>query len=228
MTVLDVFKRRILEDLLPEYCNDPTRLWGTEGFRPDWSKVAEPDAADFLRALDGGLLKHIGRGQYVAPRSAAKEVFFWEGRKSIQPRPTSLWMEPVITAAGIARLHFEYGWPIDAIGAQSPDWAFDIVAFRSSTSDSQHIVCEVKKSEREIEHLVNLMQDFAARGVTGEEGLVGPPKNAFRKLRSLQAHKPPIFWALGPDRTGYVYEMSYDACTVFNRRDAQSLFCKGV
>ncbi|RYD75633.1 MAG: hypothetical protein EOP84_17990 [Verrucomicrobiaceae bacterium] len=181
MIGLDIFKRRILEDLLPEYCNDPTRRWGTTGFQPDWSRVAEPDAADFLKALDGGLLQHVGRGQYVAPRSAAKETFFWEGPKSIKPRPTYLWIEPVITAAGIARLHFEYGWPIDAIGAQSADWAFDIVAFKSSTSDSEHIVCEVKKSEREIEQLVSFMQDVAAHGVADEVGLVGAQKNAFRK-----------------------------------------------
>ena len=65
--------------LLPTFCNDPSRGRGCEGFKEDWTKVTEKDAADFLSALDAGLIEHVGRGLYRAPKSHASEQFFWEG-----------------------------------------------------------------------------------------------------------------------------------------------------
>ena len=62
-STLQAFKDRILGDLLPTFCNHPSRGWGCEGFKEDWKNVSEKDAADFLLALDEGLIEHQGRGQ---------------------------------------------------------------------------------------------------------------------------------------------------------------------
>jgi hypothetical protein len=110
------FRNRILNDLLPTFCNDPSRLRGATGFKQDWDKIGEIDAADFLRGVDGELVKHEGRGLYRAPRSCAREQFFWSGAKKKSPRPIALWVEPIITVAVLARLHFDLGWPMASRG----------------------------------------------------------------------------------------------------------------
>jgi hypothetical protein len=206
---LQAFKDRVLGDLLPEYCDDPSRGWGFTGFKPDWSKVSELDARDFLRALDAKLVQHVGRGQYRAPRSGAKEQFFWEGERNITPRPVSLWIEPIITVAGLARLHFEHGWPSEFLGTQSPDYAFDLVAYNRSDLVNEHIACEIKKSTSELDRLVKLMQQFAANNVQSERSMSRSEINAFRKLKALRDRKAAVFWALGPGRTSYVFRMFY-------------------
>ena len=53
--ISQAFRDRIVGKLLPTFCNDPSRGWGCEGFKEDWTKVSEKDAADFLSALDAGL-----------------------------------------------------------------------------------------------------------------------------------------------------------------------------
>ena len=128
------FRNRVLNDLLPTYCNDPSRLWDVAGFKQDWDKIGEIDAADFLRGVDGELVKHEGRGLYRAPRSTAREQFFWPGVKKKTPRPITLWVEPIITVAVLARLHFDLGWPKELIGTQSKDWAFDVTTYLSTDS----------------------------------------------------------------------------------------------
>eukprot|EP01036_Dinobryon_divergens_P060106 gene60106-80160_t len=84
---LKAFEDRILTDLLPTFCDDPKRASGSDGFRRDWERVSEADAEDFLRGIDNGLVKHVKRGLYRAARSCASEQFFWEGLKSVEPRP---------------------------------------------------------------------------------------------------------------------------------------------
>jgi hypothetical protein len=88
-TTFQAFKDRIVGDLLPTFCDDPSRGWGCGGFKEDWKNVTEKDAADFLLALDAGLIEHQGRGLYRAPRSHASEQFFWSGKKSVLPRPVA-------------------------------------------------------------------------------------------------------------------------------------------
>src|SRR5690349_9926108 len=103
------FEDRILNELLPIFCNDSSRGWGCDGFRNEWHKVSEVDAQDFLRGLDNGLVEHVGRGLYRAPKSLASEQFFWSGRKNTHPRLVTLWIEPIITVAVLSRLHFDLG-----------------------------------------------------------------------------------------------------------------------
>ncbi len=206
---LEPFKDRVLGDLLPKYCDDPSRGCGSSGFKPDWSKITLLDARDFLRALDANLVEHVGRGEYRAPRSSAKEVFFSPGWKKFTPRPFFLWIEPIITVAALARLHFEYGWPSEFLGTQSLDWAFDLVAYNRPDLKNEHVACEVKKSTSELDRLVKLMLQFAANNVQCEASMSDLEKNAFRKLTALRKRKVPVFWALGPGGTNYVFQMLY-------------------
>jgi hypothetical protein len=207
---LTSFKNRVLDDLLPKFCDDPSRGWGSAGFKqPDWSNVSKVDAKDFLRALDANLVEHVGRGQYLAPRSGAKEQFFSSGSTHVTPRPFSLWMEPIITVAGLARLHFEYGWPSECLGMQPRGYAFDLVAYNRLDRVNEHVACEVKKSTRELDQLVRLMQQFAANNVQSDASISGPEKNAFPKLKALRDRKVPVFWALGPGGASYVFRMVY-------------------
>jgi hypothetical protein len=205
---LQAFKDRIVGDLLPTFCDDPSRGWGCGGFKEDWKNITEIDAADFLLALDAGLIEHQGHGLYRAPRSLATEQFFWSGKKSISPRPVTLWVEPIITVAALSRLHFKWGWPKKLIGTQSQKWEFDVTAYRGSDLN-EYVACEVKKTVAEQDQLVELMQRFSTDRDAGDALMSSKEINAFRKLKGLQARHASIFWALGPNDANKVYRMTY-------------------
>jgi hypothetical protein len=226
---LEAFKQRVLTELLPQYCDDPSRGWGSEGFKPNWGGVSEVDAQDFLRGLDAGLVQHIGRGQYLAKRSATKEQFFWEGKKCISPRPISLWLEPIITVAGLTRLHFEFGWPEHLIGMQSQDYAFDLAAYLGADQTTEHIACEVKNSLKQLDDLIKNMRKFGIDSVQTEAGMSNKEVNAYRKLVALRKRKAPIFWVLGPGRASFVFNMSYsvDGVVTFSPAEENLLSYRG-
>lgn len=226
---LEAFKHRVLTELLPKYCDDPSRGWGSAGFKPNWGRVSEVDAQDFLQGLDAGLVQHIGRGQYLAKRSASKEQFFWEGQKHIFPRPISLWLEPIITVAGLARLHFEFGWPEHLIGMQSQDYAFDLATYLGAAETTEHVACEVKNSQKQLDDLIKNMRKFANDNVHSEVGLSNKEVNAYRKLVALRKRKAPIFWALGPERVSFVFNMSYsvDGAVTFSPAEENVLSYRG-
>ena len=208
-TTFQAFKDRILADLLPTFCNHPSRGWGCEGFKEDWTNVTEKDAADFLRALDAGLIEHQGRGLYRAPKSLAGELFFWEGNKSVSPRRLTLWVEPIITVAALSRLHFKWGWPKELLGTQSRKWEFDVAAYRASDRDNEYVACEVKKTVTELDQLVELMQRFSTDPDAGDALKSSKEVNAFRKLKGLQARRASIFWAVGPNGASKVFRKTY-------------------
>jgi hypothetical protein len=168
---------------------------GIGRFRKQWDRIGDRDAEDFLRGLDAGLVEHVGRGLYQAPQSKASEQFFWSGRVNIEPRTITLWAEPIITVAVLTRLHFDLGWPKHLLGTQSPDWAFDATAYQSSNLDNEHIACEVKKSDSELEQLVAFMTHFGSNQPSDE--LRGPKLGAYRKVRGLRLRRAPLFWAVG-------------------------------
>jgi hypothetical protein len=202
------FQRRILDDLLPQFCNDQSRAWGTGGFKAAWGKISEVDAADFLRGIDAGLVEHRGRGLYEAPRSRASEQFFWSGPKHKTPRPITLWAEPIITIAVLARLHFDLGWPKELLGSQSRDWAFDVTTYLASDSDVEYIACEVKKSTAEIDKLIELMTRFGKSSIANQP-TISKERNAFRKLQALRRRQPKLFWAVGPGGSNHAFKMRY-------------------
>jgi hypothetical protein len=129
MSFRAAFEKLLNDRLIPEFCACPIRQLDTASFKWSSVRVGEEDCRYFMMAWEAGIIQHIGRGLYRASLSAASEQFFWEGPKSLTPRPFTLWLEPIITVAGLARLHFDHGWPAHLIGTQSSDWAFDLVAY---------------------------------------------------------------------------------------------------
>ena len=205
---LSPFQERMLTVLVPQFCDDPTRGWGRAGFTPDWNLVGTLDAEDFLYALDANLVEHVGRGQYNASLSNAKEQFFWSGSKASYPRKFTIWAEPVITVAVVGRLHRDYGWPTEFIGMQSKNGAFDFLTKTLGLPSRNYIAGEVKKTAQELKQMVEQMQYYGKRPYE-----VAPEKhkNAYRKVLGLREWKAPIFWAVGPDRLSMVFQMSYSA-----------------
>lgn len=201
------FQELLSSVLVPAFCADPSRSCTPASFRGS-SAVSAFDARWFLRGWEAGLLQHRGRGLYRAPRSAASEQFFWTGSKVEGVRSFTLWREPVITVAALARLHLEFGWPATLIGTQSVDWAFDLVAFRPGDT-TEAIAGEVKKTVREVDDLIELMTQYG-RDPTLAEPTGGKARNAWRKVAALRARAAPLFWAVGPDGYGRVFRVRRD------------------
>lgn len=205
--IITEFSRRIAEEWLPAYCLDSKRKYDVRGYRPSSNTVRAVDARDFLRAIDNGLVTDLGGGRFSFPQSRATEVIFWEGAKAATPRPITIWLEPVITIAAIARLRFDYGWPLHCLGTQSEDWAFDIIAFRPSESH-EYIAGEVKKTSKELDQLLAEMEISCINGTLGYEP---SPKriNAHKKWLGLCRCRAPIFWAVGPNGDSRVFKVTY-------------------
>jgi hypothetical protein len=226
VTTFQSFKDRVMGDLLPAFCDDPSRGWGREGFKEDWGNVTEKDAADFLVAFDAGLIEHQGRGRYRAPKSFAGEQFFWSGTKTTSPRRFTLWIEPIITVAVLSRVHFKWGWPKELIGTQSKKYEFDATAYRASDMDNEYVACEVKKTVSELDQLVELMQRYSTDDhITFDRLKSGKEKNAFKKLNGLKARRAPIFWAVGPNETNRIFRMLYTevGAVIFNPATEEAL-----
>lgn len=203
---LKEFEDRILNDLLPEFCNDPARRYGTTGFKPDFGAVDDADAQGFLQGLDAGLVKLVGR-MYRAPRSHAGEQFFWEHGRDTKPRAITLWIEPIITVATLSRFHFELGWPKELLGTQSVDDAFDAMAYVSSDTTSEYVACEVKKTTKELDFLTRTMLKLSTLPPTAN--VVNKEKNAYRKIKALRARRAPFFWAVGPGGGSVAFKLTY-------------------
>ncbi len=204
------FNELLFAHLLPEFCDDSRRNYPHSALRADSILVTDIDARDFVRAWQARLIEHSGRGLYKASRSAASEQFFWQGRKGGDgARTITLWLEPVITVAALARLHFEFGWPKELLGTQSSDYAFDLVAFLDESS-GEHIAGEVKKTAREVTELIAHMRNFLDKGQVDAVGLQGKALNAYRKLASLAKRRAPIFWVVGPGGLNKAFAVNYD------------------
>jgi hypothetical protein len=107
------------------------------------------------------------------------------------------------------RLHFKWGWPKELIGTQSRNWEFDVTAYRDSHDRNEYVACEVKKTVAELDQLVELMQRFSIDRDTGDALMSSKEKNAFRKLKGLQARRASIFWEVGPNGANKVFRMTY-------------------
>src|SRR6266852_4840136 len=162
--ILTEFSHRLLNEWLPTYCDDPKRNYLKEGFKRDSIKVTSQDARDFIRAIDTKIVTDIGGGRFRMPQSKANEVIFWEGSKAITPRRITLWLEPIITIAAMARLHLDYGWPKDCLGMQAEKWEFDLIAFKPPDFRNEYIAGEVKKSSKELDDLLINLRKSCAEG----------------------------------------------------------------
>jgi hypothetical protein len=182
------------------------RCYSIEGFKSSTIKnLSEYDAKWFMRAIDDGLVVE-SKGDFLAPRSSAKEMIFWEGSKMKNPRPITLWIEPIITIEALARLNKEFGWPSSNLGTQSKTWEFDLACY-SGALQKEHIVCEVKKTPKEIEKLLHFMQHYSAKEVQTIEPENATERNAYRKVQGIRKTWPILFWALGPNNDSHVFEI---------------------
>ncbi len=201
------FETRVLTELVPQFCNHPSRAWGCEGFQNNCDQIDSHDASDFLEGLDTGVVEHIGRGQYLAPRSCAKEQFFNSGLKSVQPRRVHLAIEAIITVAALSRLHNRFGWPRVLLGTQSKNWEFDVVAHLPTDLSGEYIAGEVKKTVRELDTLLELMERFGERA---DDSASSPTEvNAYNKIQGLRARRAPFFWGIGPAESGHLFRVTY-------------------
>jgi len=188
-------------------------MYGVEGFSEASIVVGEFDAANFLRSLDGGLAQDTGGGRYRCAQSKAVEQLFWEGKRDRVPRPITLWLEPVIGVATLARIHYDLGWPQAQLGMQTADYAFDLAVYSDGTSARQLIACEVKKSRLEVDGLVaDLQHHSRERSVTP----ISPSqrhRNSIKKWGALRRHQPYFLWIVGPGGYGFAFELRHTEAT---------------
>jgi hypothetical protein len=203
----DVFMRRVREEWLPAYCNDPKRQYAVEGFHIDDNVVIEADAQDFLRAIDNGVAIIGDRQGFGMARGYASETLFWEHERTVQPRRITLWLETLITVATGARLHFDYGWPIECLGMQSKDSAFDLMTFKEPDFQNEYVAVEVKSTSRAVDE----MTENLARCCAGDHDpscFTGTRRNAHRKWIALTARRPCLFWAVGPSPASKLFQVA--------------------
>ncbi|OLF71073.1 hypothetical protein AWH62_13525 [Maricaulis sp. W15] len=179
-----------------------------EGFKEASLRIGDEDARYFLQAWEAGLIVRKSPGAYTAPASHVTEQLFWDGRKTYSPRPYTLWLEPIITFGGLSRLHHDHGWPVAQIGTQSIDWAFDLVA-RLPGEAEEFIAGEVKKSRREIDAMLDVMNALGADPAHSEPPSGDKTRNAYKKLAGLKARRAAVFWALGPEGYSLVFRVNY-------------------
>ncbi len=148
-------------------------------------------------------------GRFRMPRSNAMEVLFWEHEKSITPRPITLWLEPVITIAAAARLHLDFGWPLDCIGMQSVDYAFDLIAFIPDRPEHEYIAGEVKPTAGQLRSMVKKMRGCCLEGAHSHCLDSAARRNAHRKWLGLARCHAPFFWAIGPAGQQEVFQVIY-------------------
>lgn len=205
MSARSAFDELLFDTLIPAFCSDASRRMAIGGFVTKSNIVTETDAADFLRAWHAGLPVHQGRGQYLVGAGRVKEQFFNSGLKAETERTFHLANESIITMAAIARLHFDHGWPIDCLAAQSADWAYDIAV---NVAGRAIIAGEVKKTRKEIDDLIQLMKQYGANPAA-DAPASGKTRNAFKKVASLRKSGSPMVWLVGPDNYDHVFEVAY-------------------
>lgn len=189
---------------LEAYCSDPGRRYDATGFDPSSLRVGEADARDCARAIDERIVRDVGGGRYWAARSSTAEVLFWEGQKTRVPRRITVWLEPVITLAALARLHYRHGWPKECLGAQSNDWAYDLVGYRMPDDERPVLLGEVKKSGKEVRDLRDALLALASGASPRTRS-----RNSLAKWNALLATRPTLLWLVGPDDEHYVYRPDY-------------------
>lgn len=206
MSYREEFERRVSNEWLNSFCDAKGYDYG--GFDASgMKKISELDAADFIQALDSGLVHHRN-GIFLAPQSRAIEQIFWECSKHSVPRRITLWLEPIITIAGLIRLNRDHFWKIAQLGLQSRTWAFDLVGYSRQDPAIEQLVCEVKKTEREINVLVELMHKHLKTPVERLHEFKGKERNALKKVVALRDSASSVFWALGPNGYGFVFNVA--------------------
>ena len=199
--------RRLREEWLPAYCKDPKRQYSLEGFKIGKDALTGNDARDFLRAVDHRVVSNDSRQRLRMAHGKSSETLFWEGSKEFNSRRITLWLETVITVAAGGRLHLDYGWPIESLGMQSKDDAFDLMAFKPPDFANEYIAVEIKKTSRELDVILKNLTNCCAGEHDASCYSNGKRRNAHRKWVALQARNPCLFWAVGPSPASRLFEV---------------------
>lgn len=206
MNEITKFNHRLTQEWLVPFCL--AKGLTHEGFDGQAAeRLSENDARDFMESLDYGLVTNHQSGRFVAPQSKATESIFWECSKKSVPRKITLWLEPIITMGALRRLQRDFGWTREFLGLQSKTWAFDLVAYSPKDQNLEYLVCEVKKSVKEIDSLLIFMMKHLDSPSSIENTLKGSERNAFRKIMALRDSSCEVFWALGPNSYGFIYKV---------------------
>lgn len=205
MSALDEFRDRVLNEWLAPFCD--SRGYEHGGFAcSSLDKLSEADAHDFMAAVDSGLVNHEA-GAFRAACSRANEYLFWEGASSVSPRRLTLWLEPVITIAGLWRMQHKFGWPSERLGAQSASYAFDFVGYQADQR-TEVVSCEAKPTQKAVDLLIALMHKHASTPKEKLKDCRSAEVNALKKVIALRESSSQTFWALGPDGYGHVFAVS--------------------
>lgn len=207
---LATFRRRIRDEFLPQYLVD----YGYEpgGYKASDQAVTPADAKWFLRALDEGVVTLLPKARLKLPASSVKAMIFWEHSRAVSPRPVGLHLEGVLSAGMAARLHFQYGWPIEQLGFEYPTRpgpgrrAFDLGALDGG--GDLILAGEAKNERGELDHVLEVMQRCA------EAGDHTHPKrhadqNGHNKWMGLMRCRPRVFFTYGPGEDWSVFEIAH-------------------
>lgn len=202
------FQSLVVEQLLPQFCSHYG--YDIAGFKKETiERIGHYDAMWFLEALRTQAVTY-NKPFFLAPQSGAKEQIFWQAGQSKLPRPITIWVEPVVTIAAAGRLHSQFNWPRYLIGLQSKkNWAFDLVGYDSCLSPM--LVCEVKKSHREVDQLINAMLGYFQQLPLTDEPKKQSLRNAYRKVVALREMMPRVVWVVGPENYGEVFSCLWNS-----------------
>lgn len=205
MSAVSEFRDRLHGEWLTPFCDSRGYAYG--GFvSSSLDKLSEADARDFMNALDSGLVTHQA-GAFRAACSKANEYLFWEGATNVSPRRLTLWLEPVITVAGLWRMQHKFGWPPEQLGAQSLSYAFDFVGYEADQK-TELVSCEVKPTRQSVDLLIALMHEHGATPKEALKDCKPAVKNALKKVIALRESDSHTFWALGPDNYDHVFAVT--------------------
>jgi hypothetical protein len=204
--VREEFRQRIRSQLLPTYLEDYGRTPGAYVDREE--RITSLDAAWFLRSIDEGIVAVESKARLKLPASRVKAMIFWSGSGGA----TSIHLEGILSAGAAARLHIEYGWPVESLGFEFPDErgpgrrAFDLGA----VGPSKRLVLagEAKKSKAELDRVIDVMQQCSSLD-KHEHAKGHKDQNGHRKMIGLVRCRPSIFWTFGPADDWSVFDVAY-------------------
>lgn len=207
MSFKNEFYRRLISEWVISDCNIRGDDVQPEGFDDtNFQHVSEFDARWFLEALDAG---HMMETQSVF-HTSGHEVnlrIFSHLQRGPTIRKTTLSLEPIINVGAVARLIDQYGWPSSQLGQSPFPYPFDLICFYKGRKH-ELIVCEVKKSHKEVDILMNWMRKFSAIAPLEVIPTNGAAKNAYKKVVGLRKTRPEFFWVLGPEGIGRTYRIA--------------------
>lgn len=206
------FRRRIREELLPQYLTDCGYESG--GYKANDEAVTPSDAEWFLRALDERIATLLPKARLKLPASTVRAMIFWEHSASVTPRPVGLHLEGVLSAGMAARLHLKYGWPIEQLGFEYPTRpgpgrrAFDLGVLDGAGDLA--LAGEAKNKRGDLDHLFKVIQR-CAEAEKHEHPRHHADLNGHNKWVGLLLCRPRVFFTYGPGEDWSVFEVNYGA-----------------